>query len=46
MQGTGETAEPVLWFLMYPDTLGGLPDLLTGVPRWYVPHTPGRAGGP
>ncbi len=41
VQGAGATAEPVLWFLMHPDTVGGLPDRPTGRVRWYVPHTPG-----
>ena len=41
VQGTGATAEPVLWFLMYPDTVGGDPDRQTGAVRWYVPHTDG-----
>ncbi|MGD0485265.1 MAG: cell surface protein SprA, partial [Gemmatimonadales bacterium] len=41
VQGTGTTSEPVLWFQMYPDTVGGLPDRQTGAIRWYVPHTDG-----
>jgi len=41
VQGAGATSEPVLWFLMHPDTVGGLPDRTTGRVRWYVPHTPG-----
>ena len=41
LQGTGETAEPVLWLWVHPDTVGGLPDPLSGVVRWHVPHTPG-----
>ncbi|MEK7667093.1 MAG: cell surface protein SprA [Gemmatimonadota bacterium] len=41
VQGAAETAEPVLWFDLFPDTVGGLPDLETGALRWYVPHTPG-----
>jgi hypothetical protein len=41
VQGAAEAAEPVLWFRLHPDTVGGLPDLQTGVPRWQVPHTPG-----
>ena len=40
VQGTGETAEPVLWFRLHPDTVGGLPDT-TGALRWHVPHTSG-----
>jgi hypothetical protein len=41
LQGTGQTAETVLWLTMHPDTVGGLPDPATGLPRWLVPHTPG-----
>ena len=41
VQGAGGTSEPVLWFMMYPDTVGGLPDHATGQARWYVPHTTG-----
>jgi hypothetical protein len=41
VQGAGTTSEPVLWFQMYPDTVGGLPDRATGAIRWYVPHTDG-----
>jgi hypothetical protein len=41
LQGTGQTAETVLWLALHPDTLGGLPDPGTGLPRWVVPHTPG-----
>jgi len=41
VQGAAEAAEPVLWLRLHPDTVGGLPDLQTGVPRWHVPHTPG-----
>ncbi len=40
LQGTGQTAETVLWLTLHPDTVGGLLDSL-GRPRWYVPHTPG-----
>jgi len=41
VQGAGATYEPVLWDLMYTDTVGGLPDANTGRIRWYVPHTDG-----
>jgi hypothetical protein len=41
LQGTGTTAEPVLWLALLPDTVGGLPSPATGRPRWLVPHTPG-----
>lgn len=41
VQGAGATNEPVLWFLMYADTAGGLPERQTGALRWYVPHTDG-----
>ena len=40
-QGTGVTAENVLWFALHPDTVGGLPDANTGQVRWYLPHNPG-----
>lgn len=40
-QGTGQTAETVLWLSLQPDTVGGLVDPLTFVPRWTLPHTPG-----
>jgi len=41
LQGTGQTAETVLWLTLQPDTVGGLPDPKTGRPRWIAPHTPG-----
>ncbi len=40
-QGAATTAETVLWFDQLVDTVGGLPDPATGLPRWLVPHTPG-----
>jgi hypothetical protein len=42
LQGTGQTAETVLWLTLPPDTVGGLPDPNTGRPRWLLPHS----GGP
>lgn len=41
LAGTGVNIETVLWLTMKPDTVGGLPDAQTGVPRWIRPHTPG-----
>jgi hypothetical protein len=41
LQGTGTTAETVLWLALQPDTVGGLPEPATDRPRWLVPHTPG-----
>lgn len=39
LQGTGQTAETVLWLTLQPDSVGGLPDPKTGRPRWLLPHT-------
>jgi len=39
--GQGVSVEPVLWLTMKPDTIGGAPDPTTGLPRWFLPHTPG-----
>jgi hypothetical protein len=39
--GTGVSVETVLWLTLKPDTVGGLPDPITGLPRWVRPHTPG-----
>lgn len=41
LQGTGLTSENVLWLALHPDTVGGLPDPVTGLVRWHLPHTPG-----
>jgi hypothetical protein len=41
LQGTGTTAETVLWLTLQADTVGGLPNPSTGRPRWFVPHTAG-----
>ena len=41
LQGTGVTAENVLWLALRPDSVGGLPDPNTGQIRWTLPHTPG-----
>ncbi|NIN11438.1 MAG: cell surface protein SprA [Gemmatimonadales bacterium] len=41
LAGTGQTVETVLWLSLKPDTVGGLPDPITGLPRWYRQHTPG-----
>ncbi len=39
--GQGVSYETLLWLTMKPDTVGGLPDPVTGLPRWNRPHTPG-----
>jgi len=39
--GSGVNVETLLWLSLKPDTVGGLPDPLTGQPRWVRPHTPG-----
>jgi len=39
--GQGITVETLLWLTLKPDTVGGLPDPVTGLPRWTLPHTPG-----
>jgi hypothetical protein len=39
--GQGVTYETLLWLTLKQDTVGGLPDPITGVPRWNRPHTPG-----
>ena len=41
-QGTGQTFENVLWLSLRPDSEGGLPNPATFLPRWYLPHNPGR----
>jgi hypothetical protein len=41
VQGTGASAEQVLWLTLHPDTVGGAADSV-GNPRWLLsPHTPG-----
>jgi hypothetical protein len=39
--GQGVTFETLLWLTLKPDTVGGLPDPVTGQPRWTLPHTAG-----
>jgi hypothetical protein len=43
IQLTGQTqsAEPVLWLMMKPDTVLGLANASTGSPNWVRPHGPG-----
>jgi len=41
LQGSGQTAENVMWLALHPDTVGGLPDANTGNIRWYLPHNTG-----
>jgi hypothetical protein len=40
VQGTGASAEQVLWLALHPDTVGGAVDSV-GRPHWLLPHTPG-----
>jgi hypothetical protein len=40
-QGTGRTAETVLWLAVHADTVGGLVDPVTFRTRWLLAHTPG-----
>src|SRR5262249_4571840 len=42
VQGTGQSAETVLWMALHPDSLGGLPDPNTFKSRWQLPHNPSR----
>ncbi len=39
--GTGFNLETLLWLSLKPDTVGGYPDPVTGLPRWVRSHTPG-----
>jgi hypothetical protein len=39
LSGSGVSLETALWMTLKPDTVGGVPDLLTGTPRWYRQHT-------
>lgn len=41
LSGAARQIETVLWITMKPDTVGGVPDPLTGAPRWFRQHTPG-----
>ncbi|MEJ2236733.1 MAG: cell surface protein SprA [Gemmatimonadales bacterium] len=41
LSGSGISLETALWMTLKPDTVGGVPDPLTGTPRWYRPHTAG-----
>ena len=41
LSGAALDLETVLWLTLKPDTIGGAPDPVTGVPRWFRPHTPG-----
>jgi motility/secretion related protein SprA len=40
-QGSGQTAETVLWMALQPDTLGAIIDPNTFQSRWLLPHSPG-----
>jgi hypothetical protein len=39
--GATTEAETLLWLSLKPDTIGGAPHPLNGLPRWLRPHTPG-----
>ncbi|MGH7548578.1 MAG: cell surface protein SprA [Gemmatimonadales bacterium] len=39
--GQAQSAEPVLWLLLKPDTVLGLADANTGAPNWVRPHRDG-----
>src|SRR3989441_50641 len=39
--GQGQSAEPVLWLMLKPDTLLGLANSRTGAPNWVRPHHDG-----
>ena len=39
--GQAQSAEPVLWFTLKPDTVLGLADVRTGNPNWVRPHRDG-----
>ena len=39
--GQGQSAEPVLWLMLKPDTVLGLADSRTGAPNWVRPHHDG-----
>jgi hypothetical protein len=41
LAGTGVSNEAVLWLSLKPDTVGGAPDPVSGLPRWQLAHTPG-----
>lgn len=41
LTGAAREIESVLWLTLKPDTIGGAPDPVTGVPRWFRPHVPG-----
>ena len=41
LTGTARQIETVMWMTVKPDTIGGAPDPVTGLPRWYRPHTAG-----
>lgn len=41
VQGAGQAAETVMWLALHPDSVGGLPDPRTFLPRWRLPHTIG-----
>jgi len=41
LTGAAIEFETVLWLTMKPDTVGGVPDPVSGTPRWFRPHSPG-----
>lgn len=40
LTGASRQNEAMLWLTLKPDTVGGGPHPVTGVPRWLRPHTP------
>src|SRR2546428_2314559 len=41
MVGQAQSAEPILWLTLKPDTVLGLADVRTGNPNWVRPHQDG-----
>ena len=38
LTGQAQSAEPVLWLMLKPDTVLGLANAATGAPTWVKPH--------
>src|SRR5205807_9162731 len=41
LTGQAQSAEPVLWLMLNPDTVLGLANDASGLPNWVRPHRPG-----
>jgi len=41
LSGSGISVETAFWLTLKPDTVGGVPNGVTGAPRWFRPHTVG-----